>query len=335
MKTLLTMFCMACALLLNAQSLKQAEYFFDKDKGVGLNTKLNIAVAPDSSYALNIVTTSLKPGMHKLYIRMKDSNGKWSIINSSNVEVLTANVETVIMGGEYFFDKDPGFGKGKQVAVDNNDTLIVKSFIATTASLAAGYHKLYTRFKDNYGKWSSTNSQSIEVIKTPDTVHVIAVEYLFKNDKGFGKTTVKTFATISQDSTFKFKILYSEIPAGADSLFVRVKDDNGKWSTTKIAAFSIQKLLGQNAATANVFIEDDDQLKVYPNPARDFINISFQSKKESVVIQIFAENGKQVFQGIIKPGFANKISVNKLAAGTYFIKIIDGETSQSAAFIKQ
>ena len=326
---------MACTFLLNAQSLKQAEYFFDKDKGVGLNTKLNVAVAADSSYSLNIVTTSLKPGMHKLYIRMKDSNGKWGIVNSSNVEVLPADTQSVIIGGEYFFDKDPGFGKGKQIAISNSDTSIVKSFTAATASLAAGYHKLYTRFKDSYGKWSSTNSQSVEIIKTPDTVHVIAVEYLFKNDKGFGKTSVKTFATVSQDSTFKFKILYSEIPAGADSLFVRVKDDNGKWSTTKIAAFSIQKLPGLNAVIANAVIEDNNSLKVYPNPAQDFININFQSKKESVVIQIFNENGKQVFQGIIKPGFANKISVNKFAAGAYFIKIIDGDIMQSAVFIKQ
>ena len=66
MKTLLTMFCIACAMFLNAQTLKQVEYFIDKDKGVGKNTKLNLFASADSSYQVNVDVSTLNAGIHKL-----------------------------------------------------------------------------------------------------------------------------------------------------------------------------------------------------------------------------------------------------------------------------
>ena len=334
MKTLLTMFCIACAMFLNAQSLKQAEYFIDKDKGVGLNTKLNLAASADSSYQMNIDVSALSAGIHKLYIRVKDSKGKWSVTDSRNIEIVNADTQAVIMAGEYFFDKDPGYGKGKKINVTENDSVVVKEFIAATQSLTSGYHKFYTRIKDSEGKWSITNRKNIEIIKTPDTVHIIAAEYFFSTDKGFAKATRKEFATVSQDSTFKFKIPYNDIPAGADSLFLRVQDDNGKWSTTKITAFSIQALM-QEAEIADAKVVSDTRLRVYPNPATEYINVSFASKSKTASLQIFDENGKPVLQKTLTPGLSNHINISHLAAGVYFVQTSDGTTTQSARFTKQ
>lgn len=334
MKTLLTMFCIACTMLLNAQNLKQAEYFIDKDKGVGQNTKLNLAASADSSYKIDINTLALQPGIHKLYIRIKDTKGKWSLTDSRNIEIIRGDTQAVIIAGEYFFDKDPGYGNGTKINTAQNDTLTDEAFIAATQALTNGYHKLYVRVKDSYGKWSGTNQRNIEIIKTPDTVKVIAAEYFFASDKGVGKATVKTFATVSQDSTFKFKIPYNKIPAGADSLFIRVQDNNGKWGATKIAKFSIQALL-QDAAIADAKITDDTRLRIYPNPATEYINVSFSSKNKFAFMQIFDENGKPVLQKKLAPHLSTNINISKLAAGKYFVQINDGEIMQSAGFIKQ
>lgn len=334
MKTLLTMFCIACAVFLNAQTLKQVEYFIDKDKGVGKNTKLNLAASADSSYQINIDVSTLKAGVHKLYIRVKDNKGKWSLTDKRTIEIITADTQAVIIAGEYFFDKDPGYGKGKKINVSGSDTSIVKDFTAVTESLATGYHKLYTRFKDSYGKWSSTNFRNIEIVKTEDTVNIIAAEYFFAPDKGFGKATEKAFATVSQDSTFKFKIPYNKIPAGSDSLFIRVQDNNGKWSTTKIAKFSIQALM-QDAVIADAKVVNDTEFRIYPNPATENISVSFQSKNKSASMQIFDGNGKPVLQKMLTPGLSNNINVTSLAAGVYFVQINDGAIIRSGRFIKQ
>lgn len=334
MKTLLTMFCIACALFINAQSLKQAEYFIDKDKGVGKNTKLNLAASADSSYTININTSALQPGIHKLYIRIKDSKGKWSVTNSRSIEIIRADTQAVVTAGEYFFDADPGFGKGMPIVITGNDTMVVKDFIAATAMLGEGYHKLYTRVKDSYGKWSSTNRRNIEIIKTADTVNIIASEYFFTSDEGPGEAVLKTFAKVSRDSTFKFNIPYNKIPAGSDSLFIRVKDSNGKWSTTKIATFTMETPL-QGAMVAAAKVTEDTRLRVYPNPATDYINISFTAKHKTIPIQIIDADGKLVIQQTITSGPSNNINISRLASGSYFVQLNDGGRMLSARFIRQ
>ena len=337
MKTFLTMFCIICVTFLSkAQTLKQVEYFIDMDKGVGNNTKLNLTASADSSYQFNIDVSQQSAGIHKLYLRTKDSQGKWSLTYSRTIEVVTFESEKKIIAGEYFFDKEPGYGKGKKITVSPQDSVVTEDFTTATASLKTGFHKLYTRFKDNAGKWSITTQRSIEIVATPDTVNIIAAEYFFTDDKGFGKGTIQTFATVSQDSIFKFKIPYNKIPAKSDSLFIRVQDNNGKWSTTKIAKFKIQPALKDAVvADAQSVTNSSKLLRVYPNPASQNININFQSKNKSAVMQIFDEKGKPVLQRTIAPSISNSVNISRLVPGAYIVQIKDGELTQSAKFVKQ
>ncbi len=59
-------------------------------------------------------------------------------------------------------------------------------------------------------------------------------EYFFRIDNGFGNCSSITFTTPAADGSFSFNIPISQIPAGADTLFVRVRDDiENRWSITK------------------------------------------------------------------------------------------------------
>lgn len=222
-----------------AQDVVQGEYFIDTDLGFGNNTLVSFTPAPDGTFPIPVDLTGIEPGVHKLYLRTRDSDGKWSFTLRRNVEVPAPYSKTTIVAGEYFIDTDPGFGKGSPVAVGSPDSVILQNFDVASAPLSEGYHKLYGRFLDNYGRWSQTFRRNIEVFKNDDN-KVFKVEYFFTTDLGYGACSSVIFATPATDGSFSFDIPRNSIPSGADSLFVRVQNDNnGRWSITALKNMSV------------------------------------------------------------------------------------------------
>ena len=195
---------------------------------------LNVTPAADGTFPFTANITGLAVGYHKLYIRTKDSNGKWSFTGRKNVEVFASDTKTTLVSGEYFIDADPGFGNANSVTVVSPDSVILQNFTAATSGLSVGYHKLYGRMKDNLGGWSQTFRRNIEVYKN-DTNYITKAEYFFKTDNGYGTASTVLLSPPATDSTYSFNIPLSEIPQGADTLFVRVQDSSeNKWSLTAL-----------------------------------------------------------------------------------------------------
>jgi hypothetical protein len=329
---LISVLCFSC--FAHAQTLKQAEYFIDKDKGFGKNNKLNLVASADSAYQFTIDLSGISVGQHKLYIRTKDSKNKWSQTIRENIEIIASSASHIITGGEYFFDVDPGYGKANKITISDKDTVTMQNFTAVVSNLKTGLHKLYVRAKDNENNWSITLRKNAEVIKTDEPVKIIAAEYFFNNDPGFKKATKKTFSKTSADSTFKFKIAYNKIPSGADTLFIRVQDSLGRWSLTKIALFNVQSLVKEAIASSvkNNLESNKNLLRVYPNPARDVLNIYYPGIKNKMRIKILNAEGQVVKEVQTSSG---KINIRELAAGTYILQLSDGATTTSVKFIKQ
>ena len=72
-----------------------------------------------------------------------------------------------------------------------------------------------------------------------------------------------------------------------------------------------------------------------PNPANNFINITYPGKKEKVTISIYDVQGKLVKQQTQKAELIIKATVQQLAPGMYFIQLADGDTIQLGKFIKK
>ena len=237
MKTILMLLFTAVSIAALAQDTTavQLEYFFDTDQGVGKNTLANVTPATDGTFGFTANIAGLSVGYHKLYIRTKDSNDKWSFTARRNVEVFASDMKTTIVSGEYFIDADPGFGNGLPIAITSPDSAIsLQNFTAATSGLSVGYHKLYGRLKDNLGRWSQTFRRNIEVYKN-DTNYITKVEYFFKTDNGYGTATTVLLPPPATDGSYKFNIPLSDIPKGADTLFIRVQDSNeNKWSLTAL-----------------------------------------------------------------------------------------------------
>lgn len=130
---------------------------------------------------------------------------------------------------------------------------------------------------------------------------------------------------------------YSHIPLSADSVvnvydFVLEHVPNthltNDWiiKLTDVWGYTVQ---GQFSGVNTQNMEDlTPKLKIYPNPASNFLMIDLNKEFESSIVKIHNIYGKMVFSERITE---NKIDISKLNNGIYFISL----NKQTARFIKQ
>ncbi len=78
-------------------------------------------------------------------------------------------------------------------------------------------------------------------------------------------------------------------------------------------------------------------LQVYPNPAKDFINIDFEGMSDRALIQIFDVNGKLILNenANLHEGFISKQFILKdLNKGIYIVNVLDGDKVYTQMFNK-
>lgn len=147
----------------------KAEYFTDTDPGAGNGT--DIPLTPGKDVTLNNIAvnvTGLPIGVHTAYVRVKNTNGQWSMTNYAKFTFIVNNLGQLpahpagkqITKVEYFFDTDPGFGNGQQVSVPVTSKLTNFNFAADLTGLAIGQHNLYVRTLEGL---SMTNVHSFTI----------------------------------------------------------------------------------------------------------------------------------------------------------------------------
>ncbi len=147
-----------------AQNIVAAEYFFDTDPGPGNGTAITVPSPADSvnlNVALSTSGFALAPGAHKVYVRSRDANGKWSLYEGQSFSVAIS-----LVAAEYFFDTDPGIGNGIPLAIPVAGDSVNFSAALPTAGLGflnGSIHKVFLRTKDNAGKWSVYEGQSFGI----------------------------------------------------------------------------------------------------------------------------------------------------------------------------
>ena len=77
------------------------------------------------------------------------------------------------------------------------------------------------------------------------------------------------------------------------------------------------------------------QVSVYPNPANEFIYITYAGNKDKITLSIYNVQERLISKQTVKAGSINKIRVHQLAKALYFIELTDGELIQTKKFIKQ
>ena len=139
----------------NTSTLVEAEYFFDTDPGFGNATLIDIVDIDNLDDVLTVSTSGLSVGTHRLFIRVKNAAGVWSIYDHKTFRVApVSDVNTTsITAAEYFVDIDPGVGLATSIMV-SGDVLDENLSLSTSVSLANGTHYLYIRTQNADGIWS-------------------------------------------------------------------------------------------------------------------------------------------------------------------------------------
>ena len=76
---------------MDVANIVSAEFFIDNDPGVGNGTSLNVGASGGTvNFVASIPTTSLIPGFHTLFIRTKDDDGMWGLLESRGLYISTA-----------------------------------------------------------------------------------------------------------------------------------------------------------------------------------------------------------------------------------------------------
>ena len=263
-----------------AQNIIAAEYFIDTDPGAGSGQTIPISAAvniTDATAAIN--TTGLTNGVHRLYIRTKSNEGRWSITNLGNFVVDTDPpypsapvLAQNIIAAEYFIDTDPGSGNGQTITISAAVNIADVTAAINTTGLTNGIHRLYIRTKSNEGRWSITNVSDFNVDSDPAypvapvaAQNIIAAEYFIDTDPGNGNGQTIAMIAAVNIADVTAAINTTGLTNGIHRLYIRTKSNEGRWSITNVSDFNVDAdpayptapVAAQNIIAAEYFIDTD------------------------------------------------------------------------------
>ncbi len=305
----------------NNSSISSAEYFVDTDPGVGNGTALTVS-GNTINTDLNVPTTGLSDGVHKLYVRLINSDGNWSLYDKNIFYVNPNNSNLAsIASSEYFIDTDPGVGNGTSIAVSGN--MIDEDLNVTTVGLTEGIHKLYVRLINNDGTWSIYDKNVFYVSPTlSNSALITAAEYFFDIDPGVGNASA--IDLIDADNLDEDLVVQvpTDLSSGDHILYIRVQNTDGTWS---LYTHSEQlSTLSDNDYVLNHF-------RFYPNPVKDIMFLDTDNQ-QITDFKIISLNGQVVFDDI---PVDYTLNLSHLASGTYLFQLKTDVGSISKKFVKE
>jgi hypothetical protein len=231
--------------MLFGQQISRVEYFVNTDPGFGLATNATLPIGDSILFPINL--TDLPNGINTLYIRILDSNGKWSQTQSRPFIKQIPHIENVseITKVEYFIDTDPGLGKGIELNGFIDDSM---SFTVDLSELDEGIHTLYIRTMDDSGKWSQTQSRLFINYQMPlnDLPNIVYVEYFIDMIGNFGEGTPVEIYNPSSTMAIEVLVDLTHVPLGEHTFYVRAKDRNGIWGMTQSIDFLVCPYIQNN-----------------------------------------------------------------------------------------
>ncbi|KAK6030160.1 ABC transporter, ATP-binding protein, partial [Ostertagia ostertagi] len=203
---------------------------------IAINTGATVA------QAVSIPVTGLPAGFHQLYLRVKNTNGNWGHYQTRAFLVTNmGNANADITAIEYFFDTDPGNGRGHSISVSQSAD--VNEVIAIPVNgLATGFHQLYLRARNNMNIWGHYQTRSFVVTQINNSNRKIAgAEYFVDTDPGNGNGTAIAINppgdSINQTMTLSIP---SGLAEGNHQLYIRTKNEQGQWSLFQASTFIVK-----------------------------------------------------------------------------------------------
>lgn len=194
--------------------LVEIEYWFDQD----FNSKIQETISAVSIQYINSIldANALTAGKHTINYRFKNSNGKWSSLVTQHFMKSPNRIDAY----EYWFDDN--YGSKNLITLSNPVKNLTLDTLISSLAIFGNSHSISIRFHQLNGTWSSTSTQLLK-----KTNHIIAYEYWFNND--YATKTVQAISPI-HELELTPTINASATPLGSNTVFIRFKDEYGKWS---------------------------------------------------------------------------------------------------------
>jgi Putative metal-binding motif/Secretion system C-terminal sorting domain/IPT/TIG domain len=242
-----------------AQNIIGAEYFIDTDPGVGMGNFIAIPSAASVEMPISIGLNNVSAGAHKLGWRVKNNLGKWSHYESRLFYVfpIVTNTSSNLIAGEWFLDTDPGVGNGTSFLLSASTANVDQNLPIVLNNVTEGAHKLCVRMKNQAGKWSHYESRLFYVFPIQNNIaepQIVSGEWFVDTDPGIDNgysfnVTPGTNIDLTMDLTL------TSIAVGEHTLYVRVKDANGKWTHYEGRAITVNNCVPVTETCNNL---DDD-----------------------------------------------------------------------------
>jgi hypothetical protein len=149
-----------------------AEYYVDVDPGIGKGIPIAFSPTKNVDENFTLVTDGISPGIHGLFLRTHQNDGLWSSVMkvpfflADTVDRKFVFLKTDIVAAEYFFDVDPGIGKGLEMPIQKTDSLWNRPWAASTVGLSAGKHTLNIRLQNQLGLWNIIESKDVFIYQS-------------------------------------------------------------------------------------------------------------------------------------------------------------------------
>lgn len=301
-------------------TITEAEYFIDTDPGTGNATVLNISSGSNLDASFAIPLTAVPTGIHILHIRVKNNLNQWGLYARQTFYKSPQILGNDIVAAEYFIDEDPGVGNGEDLPISQGVQLNEFLSIPLTA-VSEGIHILHIRVKNNSNQWGIYARQVF--YKSPKILgnELIAAEYFIDEDPGIGAATPIAITQGESVNELLNIVIPEDLKEGDHVLHLRVQRSDGKWSLYGRPEFETSLSVG------NLNFEN---LKIYPNPVTDILNISLPNGTLEH-IKIIDNTGKMVFE---QTNNLQQLNVGNLATGMYLLQIKTSNGSISKKIIK-
>jgi hypothetical protein len=239
MKKFITLLGLMSSLWTYGQNITRIEYFFDKDPGYNNGIGLSFTTASVvSNLNVSANITTLTGGVHVLYVRSKNANAVWSQVASQAFVKFGSAVAPNISRIEYFFDQDPGYGKGITVGFTASTVVSNVNVAADLTTLTGGVHVLFARSLDAQGNWSQIASQAFVKFGSAILGNITYVEYFFDNDPGFGNGVSVPITPAITVAGLNIVADITPLSVGGHKLYVRSRDVTGSWSIVANSNFT-------------------------------------------------------------------------------------------------
>lgn len=242
------------------------EYFFDIDPGYGNGTKVkDFAAATAILLTDTVSTTGLSLGFHQLYFRPRYTGGVWGIPEQRLVYVDAAGLVLNVAKLEYFFDTDPGYGLGSQIAISEGSTVLKKVLLDAT-QLTPGKHSLFVRPGDQVGGWGLPQEMAFHLFPPSRELDSVSLIAFYQETNGANWTAKTNWITTSINRWFGVTVSGGRVTA----LALPNNNVEGK----------IPRPVG--------FLSELTNLDLSENILNDTIPISFQDLSKLVTLQLHA-----------------------------------------------